>query len=130
VGTVSRVAGYYVNSGLTRPISWTYTGSGNSTYVTLPLPAGKTQGIALGVNDLGAIVGSVWSGDTSDEVACVWSASGVVSILNSLANDGNWNLIRAYKVNSESSGRKIVGYGTYSAGGFAPYRGFVLSNWD
>ncbi len=130
VGTNSRVVGYYTASGLMKPISWFYSGNGSSTHTTLSLPSGKTQGIARGVNDLGDIVGSAWSTDFSDEVACVWPEGGSVQTANSIAADANWNLIRAYKINSDSAGRKVVGYGTHTVGGVSSVRGFVLSSWD
>jgi len=53
-----------------------------------------------------------------------------VTTLNSLSGDGNWNLQTAYKVNSDSAGRKIVGVGTHTISGTTYTRGFVLSGWD
>jgi hypothetical protein len=123
--------GCYVDgSGNTKPILWTYTGNGNSTYVALNLPSGKTQGRANAVNNGGIIVGSAWSSDTSDEVACYWGTDGGVTTLNSFSGDSSWNLRRAYKINSEASNRSIVGVGTHTVSGTAYQRGFVLYNWD
>jgi len=117
------VGAYVDGSTYTKPIVWTYTGNGNSTYVQLSLPSGKTQGRALGVNDGGIIV-------TSDEVACYWVTWGPVTTLNSFHGDSFWNLRRAYKINSEASNRAIVGVGTHTVSGTEYKRGFVLYNWD
>jgi len=123
--STSKVAGYYIINGLTKPISWSYTGNGQSTYVVLSLPGDATQGSARAVNDAGDIVGSVWGG-SAGEVACLWSSSGTVTVLSSIYPDLNWSFTRAYKINSSGAGRKIVGFGTHNGS----QRGFVLSNWN
>jgi len=118
-GSLSRIVGSYVEGGFERPIYWSYTGSGSSTYTILQVPAGFEHARALAVNDYGQIVGSAWH-PNGGEAACQWYyTGGPVTVLGG----GSWQLRIARKINSYSVGGKVVGWGFHSG----VVRGFVYS---
>ena len=128
--------GYYVTNGLRRPIAWQYTGMYQANYTVLQLPAGKTQGVARGINSNGQIVGSAFNteyylpGYSHDEVACLWTTGGSVTEMNTMFSSEqciDCNLVRAYKVSSGDN-RQAVGIGQFGTGANQLTRAFRLSN--
>lgn len=124
-GTTSKVVGEAMIGGVTKPVSWTYTGSGQSTQIVLPLPAGMTEGSARSVNAQGDVVGSAWD-NNGNEAACIWIPSQPVKTLNSLSGSTEWDLRQANKITSHAGGRKIAGTGVHNG----DPRGFLLMDWD
>lgn len=124
--TTTRVVGYYVYSGAWKPMRWTYTGSGSSSYTELYLPTGYTNGAVRAINDAGVMVGSVWGG-FNPEAACVWYPSGSFVLLQNLSYTGSsfMALNRANKITSSASGSKVAVTGHFSS----PPKAYLITNW-
>jgi hypothetical protein len=105
--TTGLVAGYWVSNGYTRPMYWRIRpGAASLSDHSLQM-GGYSHGSARAVGDNDIIVGSLWN-SASDEVACRWLTNGSVATLNSMSPDLQWNMTRAYNINS-GSGKHTTG---------------------
>lgn len=122
-GSTSFIVGFYVENGYRKPIRWSYTGNGQSTYTLLSLPSGHVEAVARSIYGYGysqVIVGDGGPG----QAACKWDWSGNATLLTY----PDWILQRANKVNpnaAQGGGRTIVGIGQRNIGGTYYTRGFV-----
>lgn len=126
-----QIAGYAtISGGATRGFLWTpATPNGTSgSIINLGLIAGATTVEAIGINNLGQVVGFAQVGSNSR--AFLWTQQDLIVDLNSLVAQGGsgWNLTVAYGINALG---QIVGEGTYDpdgAGGVAAVtHGFLLT---
>jgi len=108
-----------------------------ANYTVLQLPSGKTQGVARGINSNGQIVGSAFTteyslpGTSHDEVACLWTTSGSLTLMNTYLDQNQlneqWNLVRAYKVSSGAN-RQAVGISQFVRDGSQLTQAFRLTD--
>jgi hypothetical protein len=109
ITNAARIAGSANVYGTVKPILWSYSGSGQSTYIQLPIPSGKTHAVARDVDECGFVVGYAYN-TSSDEVAVYWPSTNSVVVMNNTPPAWlGWYFRRAYRGDCG----KIVGVGEY-----------------
>jgi uncharacterized membrane protein len=104
VNDAGTIVGYVETQGL-RAARWSSSG----VLTLLPLPEGATFAFAMGINNLGQIVGTAGTTNGPDEVrhAVIWAADGTPTVLPNPAGAEGSTIAEASKINDTGA---VVGY--------------------